>query len=1053
MKKALLRFIVLLLPLLSITTVATLYIYHEDANQLELRIQEKELTKHQSVLHITRLHFTPIIDDLRYLTAKSQELAFTPTLTQNQKDRMLETFIRIMKTRNHYDQIRLINANGMEVLRVNKKDDDVILVPNNELQDKSKRPYIQRGLQVPVGSFYTSQFDLNVENGKIETPIKPMLRFVSHFKSNGESWLITLNYLGDDFLNQIQQEYNWGQGGGNWLVNNDGQWLLGPNKGSAWQFNLNNNTGTQDFYQQYPDIWSEIGKKKHGQIRAGDYLYTYSRFFSSKELTSTKLFVLPFEGADLPWTIISRVDMPSLVTELSFSQQRIIKFATFGMLVMALVAGCIVLAWHLFQQLIHEKKLKEEIDDNAQRYASVLRNAPDGLMTLNNNLEITALNHSAEHIFNITDTAETVGKKIDDIVRDTKARKALNQLIYQVQLDMADGNNTPVKANIQLPNNTSVKYIALIASETVFSSTSEILLHVSDITSWIERELKLKSLSRAVEQSDDTVLITDMNGIIEYVNHSFEMFTGITSAEALGRNSSTLMKSANETTGEIKHIQQQLKAGRTINRVITRKKPDNTVCYEDETISPIRNDNGKISHYISTGKDITERVLFESKLHKLAHFDTLTELPNRLHLQQYIEQAIINAKENKNSFVFLNIYLDCFKKIHDSLGHDVGDKVLVTIAKRITHSLREEDVLARLGGDEFAILIHSEASLPNITILADRIIHNICAPLSIEEKSLSITASMGIAVYPKDSLDSEALLKNSDIALYYAKDKGRNQYCFFTPQMGIESVRRLQLESDLRKSLGTNQYTFFYQPKVNAKTHEVCGIEALLRWKNEEGEIQSPLEIIPILENSGLIINVGETLINHACEQLSVWQSNGLDLHFALNISARQLLHSDIVDTVYKAITMSGCNPHYLELEITESVVMADVKLAFDKLIKLEALGVKIAIDDFGTGYSSLAYLSRFPIHILKVDREFVQDLPMNKDSVTITRSIIELAHNLSMLVVAEGVENEDQIKFLTGIGVEEFQGYYFGKPMPTDEFELKFTSNSTNAESILDES
>ncbi|MGF1876575.1 EAL domain-containing protein [Photobacterium frigidiphilum] len=1052
MKKALLRFIVLLLPLLSITTVATLYIYHEDANQLELRIQEKELTKHQSVLHITRLHFTPIIDDLRYLTAKSQELAFTPGLTQNQKDRMLETFIRIMKTRNHYDQIRLINANGMEVLRVNKKGDDIFLVPDDELQDKSKRSYIQKGLQVPVGSFYTSQFDLNVENGKVEVPNKPMLRFVSHFKSNGENWLITLNYLGENFLNQIQQDYNWSQGGGNWLVNNHGQWLLGPNKDSAWQFDLSNAIDTKDFFQQYPNIWNEIGKKKHGQIRAGDYLYTYSRFFSSKELSSTKLFILPFEGADLPWTIISRVNMASLVTELSFSQQRIIKFATFGILIMALVSGCIVLAWHLYQQLIHEKKLKQEIDDNAQRYASVLKNAPDGLMTLNNNLEITALNHSAERVFNITDTTEAIGKNIYDIVHDKKAKNILNQLIYQVQLAMADGNNTPIKASIQLPNHTSIKYVALIASETVFSSTSEILLHISDVTDWIERELKLKSLSHAVEQSDNTVLITDKNGIIEYVNHSFEAFTGITSAEALGRDSRTLMKGSNETTSEIKHIRQQLKAGRTINRIITRKKSDNTVCYEDETISPIRNDTGKISHYISTGKDITERVLFESKLHKLAHYDLLTELPNRLLLLQYIEQAITNAEEMKTSVVVFNIDLDFFKKINDSLGHDVGDKVLITIAKRITRSLRDEDVLARLGGDEFAILIQSDTSSQSIATLAERIINNICASLSIEEKSLSITASMGIAVYPENSVDSDALLKNSDIALYRAKDQGRNRYCFFTPKMGIESVQRLQLESDLRKSLGTDQYTFFYQPKVNAKTHKVCGIEALLRWKNEEGQIQSPLGIIPILENSGLIVNVGETLINQACEQLAIWQSNGLDLHFALNISARQLLHSDIVDTVYKAVTMSGCNPHYLELEITESVVMADVKLAFDKLIKLEALGVKIAIDDFGTGYSSLAYLSRFPIHILKVDREFVQDLPMNKDSVTITRSIIELAHNLSMLVVAEGVENEDQIKFLTNIGVEEFQGYYFGKPMPIDEFELKFITDSRNTESILDE-
>ncbi len=323
--------------------------------------------------------------------------------------------------------------------------------------------------------------------------------------------------------------------------------------------------------------------------------------------------------------------------------------------------------------------------------------------------------------------------------------------------------------------------------------------------------------------------------------------------------------------------------------------------------------------------------------------------------------------------------------------------------------------------------------------MANRIIKHISEPLCIDNKELFITASMGVSIFPDDSNDIETLLKNADIALYRAKEESRNKFCFFTQQMGLDSIKRIQLESELRKSIGTQRYQFYYQPKVNAITHDICGIEALLRWEDENGQIQPPLDIIPILEHSGLIIEAGEYLIQRACRQLKKWQQENHLLHFALNISARQLLYSNIVETVSKAIEETGCDPQYLELEITESVIMADVKTALNKLMGLEALGVKIAIDDFGTGYSSLAYLSRFPIHILKVDREFVKDLPKNKDNITITRSIVELAHNLDMVVVAEGVETEAQEQFLASIGVEEFQGFYFGAPMPLEEFERQY--------------
>ncbi len=1045
MKVALLRFLALLLPLLSITAGAAFYIYHEDVQQLEQRIQERERNIHQSTLHITRLYFAPIIDDLRYLTQKLEEVSQNSHDIAEKKSIIASAFKRMILTRAYYDQVRLINAQGMEVVRINMKDGQAFQIPPNQLQDKSRRPYVQNALKIKPGSFYTSEFDLNIENGIIETPAKPMLRFISHFKINGQSWLIALNYLGYNYLSELNNQYRWSNGQ-NWLVNNEGQWLLGPTSDSAWQFmpTRRQNNATQDFFEQYPKLWKAISASEKGQIVEGDYLYTFTRFFSGDRFKGEELFTLPFDGSDLPWTIISKVDITQAVMELAFTQERMIKFTIFGILVVSLFSGCLVLSWHLSHMLRHEMQLKQNIQDVALKYSTVLKHVPDGLITIDREMNINTINKAAGHILNINEESAQ-DKNLLKLITGDKNRNQIKKLVQKVHQTNTETNDTPIKARIQL-SHLKTRHIEFIATETHYSDSSEVLLNFRDITYWIEREEKLKSMSRALEQSNDSIIITNNRGIVEYVNQAFEKFNGISSKDILGAQSSSLLKQSLDNEKDVRLVQEELKEGRTINRVITRRQPDDSVIYEERTISPIRNSRGYISHYISTGKDITERVLFESKLHKLAHYDLLTELPNRTLLLQYIERAMIQARKQFTSLALLSIDLDHFKQINDSLNHDIGDKVLLAIAHRIQHTLREDDLLARLGGDEFAIVIKTEVEPNKIANLANRIIKHISEPLCIENKELFITASMGISLFPDDSSNVETLFKNADIALYRAKDEDRNKFCFFTRQMGLESIKRIKLESELRRSIGTDRYELYYQPKVNAVTHEICGVEALLRWKDENGKIRSPIEFIPVLENSGLIIKVGESLIHRACEQLKEWQQKNLNLNFALNISARQLLNSNLVETVKNALDESGCDPRCLELEITESVVMCDVTNALDKLIGLEALGVKLAIDDFGTGYSSLAYLSRFPIHILKVDREFVKDLPENKDNITITRSIVELAHNLNMHVVAEGVETQAQQHFLGSLGVEEFQGFYFGAPMPINDFELLYLDSTESA-------
>ncbi|OAN17677.1 diguanylate phosphodiesterase [Photobacterium jeanii] len=1033
MKAALLRFVALLLPLLIITTTITLYIYKEDIQQLEQGIKDREMSLQRSSLNMTQLHFRPVVNDLQLLSLNLKALNIATNLTDQQAQAITREFINVMKTRSDYDQLRLINSQGKEVIRVDNDEGITNVIPPSLLQDKSHRPYVQHSLALPPDSLYTSQFDLNIENGELELPKKPVLRFITRIEANNSTWLISINYLGQYYLDNLQHEYKW-KNSSRWLVNGDGNWLQGPDEARSWMY-MDSENNANDFHNQYPELWREINTHQEGQFEKNGNLYTYSRFFSDKNQQASDLYKLPFGGTDLPWTVISKINLNTAVTSISFTPDRIIKFALSALLILGLLSGCMVMAWHLARRLQQERELKQRSEDLARQYETLVKNTPNGLITLNFNRKITNINPAAAQIFQVV-ASDVINQPISSLKLGVNAKYQINKIIDEIKQSAELGSRQSIKSQIKLTNATLKKqHLEIIGLQTQYSDHKEILLAIRDVTSWVTRELKLKSLSRALEQSNDTVVITDCRGIIEYVNHSFETVAGVRAKELIGTQSEPLLKEALGSDPEVRNIQLRLKSGQTVHHVVSREH-DNSTLYEEKTISPIRNERGKISHYISTGKDITERVLFESKLHKLAHYDALTSLPNRTLFYQQLESVEHQAKVTNKPMALLHLDIDFFKQVNDSLGYDLSDQVLVIIAKRIRSTLRDHDILARLDGDEFSILMKNGVDAENVALLANRLLQTISSLISINSQELWLSASIGIALYPTDATDHDGLIKCADIALSRAKLDGRNQATFFNEQMAIDSNKLLNLESELRKTLGTSRYKLYYQPKVRTGSHELCGIEALLRWTDDRGNIQPPNEVIPILESSGLIIDVGEHLIYQSCLQLKKWQDQGHFINYALNISARQLLNSNIVETMHKAITVTGCDPQYLEIEITESVVMSDVKTAFDKLVKLQALGVRIAIDDFGTGYSSLAYLTRFPIHILKVDREFVKELPMNKDSITITRSIIELAHNLHLNVVAEGVENIDQIKFLETIGVEEFQGYYFGKPMPLEEFE-----------------
>ena len=450
-------------------------------------------------------------------------------------------------------------------------------------------------------------------------------------------------------------------------------------------------------------------------------------------------------------------------------------------------------------------------------------------------------------------------------------------------------------------------------------------------------------------------------------------------------------------------------------------------------ILPIKNEPAII---YMVAMDLTSHKQYEARLEYQANYDALTGLANRSYLHERLQQGIASAYAGRHQLAIVFIDLDHFKFINDSLGHHVGDHLLKIVARRLQDCVRKTDLVARHGGDEFIVVIdQSDAHL--VAAVMPMILASIAAPVMIDNRELHVTCSIGFSLYPDDGQNTETLLRNADAAMYRAKEQGRNNVQFYTEELNKKISKRLDMESILRQALARDEFFLQYQPQVALQSGRIVGVEALIRWNSESEGLISPADFIPLAEELGLIVPIGEWVLRTACAQMHAWQTAGLPkISIAVNLSARQFRQNDLVEVIAGVLEETGLAPCYLEIELTESMMMHDVELAVITLGKLKAMGIKLSIDDFGTGYSSLSYLKRFPIDILKIDQSFVRDITSDAADAAIARSIIALAHSLKLEVIAEGVETEAQLQYLDLHCCDAIQGYYFSRPLSATDCE-----------------
>jgi diguanylate cyclase (GGDEF)-like protein/PAS domain S-box-containing protein len=562
-----------------------------------------------------------------------------------------------------------------------------------------------------------------------------------------------------------------------------------------------------------------------------------------------------------------------------------------------------------------------------------------------------------------------------------------------------------------------------------------------------ERTYELGLLAKVVESTSEAIVLTDLEGTILKVNEAFCLSSGYAEEELLGKNP-RMMKADRHDEAFYASMWRSISEGGSWSGEIWDRKKSGEIYPRWLTINRITDAHGAPRNYVGVSADISEIKATEERLHQLAYYDPLTGLPNRALFLDRLDKAVSRGQRSGDKLAVIFLDLDRFKYVNDTLGHAAGDKLLIEIARRIASRVRASDTVCRLGGDEFTILLEGLHCQDNAAHIAEAVLGDIAAPVVLDGRPIFVGASLGIALFPEDDGTAEGLTRKADAAMYSAKEAGRNTYRFASGETESSNRERLELDLGLRRALERSELLLYYQPIVEASGEKLVGAEALLRWRRPDSpEPCLPERTIALAEESGLILKIGDFVMREACARAASWRAAGRPLRVGVNVSARQFEHSGLLRLVKDALSGSALDPAYLDIEITESALMADMDIALRTMLELKSIGVSLSVDDFGTGYASLSYLSRFPVDKLKIDRSFIKDICTNPTSAALVSAILAMASSMGIGTIAEGVETEEQRAFLAGRGCSEIQGYYFSRPLPPERF-IEFSLDGINAAS-----
>lgn len=667
--------------------------------------------------------------------------------------------------------------------------------------------------------------------------------------------------------------------------------------------------------------------------------------------------------------------------------------------------ACMVVAVDVTEKLATQRALERQ----EEIFRNVLSGARDPLLVMSVDGHLNYANLAAQKFF---------GRSLEELIKAPPTFPVTQSHLFEWTFQNEQGKTVDLD---------------VIQSDTEWNGQTARLISLRDISGQKDSQRQLRLLKRSLEASYNGVVISDARGHdmpLIYVNPAFERITGYTQHEVLGRNCRFLQGEQRDPL-IAKEISQGLSQRRDVHVILKNFRKDGSEFWNDLFISPVFDESGELTHYVGVQNDITERKHFELELSYNASHDLLTGLPNRSLFEDRLRQGCQFSRRHKRRVAVIFIDLDRFKLVNDSYGHQVGDGLLIAAARRIEESVRPGDTVTRLGGDEFLVLLPDLAHGDDVIPVVERVMLALTQPYSLKTLDVIVTPSVGIVLSDGDHDDPSQLIQQADLAMYRAKEQGRNNFQWYTSDLNLQLMSRLTLRNELQVALQDNQFELYYQPQVDSRSSNVVGLEALVRWNHPKHGMISPAQFIPVAEESGLIIALGDWILETACIHAAKLVRMGLGhLTLAVNISPRQFQRAKFFESLHVLVHKYRIPPGVLELELTESVLIENIDQAVEILADIRRIGISLALDDFGTGYSSLSYLTQLPIDKLKIDRSFVRNVVEKPRDASIAQSIISMGHHLALKVVAEGVETSDQVNFLINNQCDQLQGYFFAKPM-----------------------